>query len=160
MSGSTRRRSVATQSSTLGSPRARKEAGSSGKIRGGFSASIEKVEQFVISHPEESWECHEQMLMQCKTSPVAWLAYRVVNIVSGDLTMQPQKYDMEAWFPGMMNREIVSCSNCLDYQSRSMEIRCGQPSSRARGLHLPARAKRRARTMFTCSIRHSARARD
>ena len=39
---------------------------------------------------------------------------------------------MEAWFPGYDDfREIVSCSNCLDYQSRSMEIRCGQPLSKA-----------------------------
>ena len=114
----------------------RKEAGSSGKdTRGIFRVhQFEKVEQFVISHPEESWECHEQMLMQCKTfTQSLGLAYRVVNIVSGDLNnAAAKKYDMEAWFPGYdAYREIVSCSNCLDYQSRSMEIRCGQPSSKS-----------------------------
>ena len=37
-----------------------------------------------------------------------------------------KKYDLEAWFPGYeAYRELVSCSNCTDYQSRAMEIRCG-----------------------------------
>ena len=37
-----------------------------------------------------------------------------------------KKYDLEAWFPGQnAYRELVSCSNCTDYQSRSMETRCG-----------------------------------
>ena len=38
-----------------------------------------------------------------------------------------KKYVLECWFPGYNSyRELVSCSNCTDYQSRSMEIRCGQ----------------------------------
>jgi hypothetical protein len=37
-----------------------------------------------------------------------------------------RKYDLEAWFPGYnAYRELVSSSNCTDYQSRAMEIRCG-----------------------------------
>ena len=37
-----------------------------------------------------------------------------------------KKYDLEAWFPGYDNyRELVSCSNCTDYQSRNLEVRCG-----------------------------------
>lgn len=37
-----------------------------------------------------------------------------------------KKYDLECWFPSYdAYRELVSCSNCTDYQSRSMEIRCG-----------------------------------
>jgi seryl-tRNA synthetase len=114
----------------------RKEAGSSGKdTRGIFRVhQFEKVEQFVIAHPEESWDCHEKMLEQCKAfTQSLGLAYRVVNIVSGDLNnAAAKKYDMEAWFPGYdAYREIVSCSNCLDYQSRSMEIRCGQPAAKS-----------------------------
>jgi len=37
-----------------------------------------------------------------------------------------KKYDLEAWFPGYgAYRELVSCSNCTDYQSRHLEVRCG-----------------------------------
>lgn len=38
-----------------------------------------------------------------------------------------KKFDLEAWFPGSGKfRELVSCSNCLDYQSRRLKIRFGQ----------------------------------
>ena len=55
------------------------------------------------------------------------MPYRVVNIVSGELNdAAAKKYDLEAWFPGYNNyRELVSCSNCTDYQSRGLEIRYG-----------------------------------
>lgn len=46
------------------------------------------------------------------------LPYRVVNIVSGELNnAAAKKYDLEAWFPAAKTfRELVSCSNCTDYQ--------------------------------------------
>ena len=38
-----------------------------------------------------------------------------------------KKFDLEAWFPGSgAFRELVSCSNCTDYQSRRLAIRYGQ----------------------------------
>ena len=37
------------------------------------------------------------------------------------------KLDLEGWFPGSgAFRELVSCSNCTDYQSRRLQIRFGQ----------------------------------
>ena len=37
-----------------------------------------------------------------------------------------KKYDLEAWFPGYdAYRELVSCSNCTDFQARNLEVRCG-----------------------------------
>lgn len=50
-----------------------------------------------------------------------------MNIVSGELNNAAvKKYDLEGWFPGYNAfRELVSGSNCTDYQSRAMEIRCG-----------------------------------
>lgn len=56
------------------------------------------------------------------------LPYRVVSIVSGALNdAAAKKYDLEAWFPGYNDyRELVSCSNCTDYQSRNLEVRLGQ----------------------------------
>ena len=46
---------------------------------------------------------------------------QVVNIVSGELNnAAAKKYDLEAWFPhSKAYRELVSCSNCLDYQVQS-----------------------------------------
>ena len=52
----------------------------------------------------------------------------MVSIVSGALNdSAAKKYDLEAWFPASQKfRELVSCSNCTDYQSRNLEIRYGQ----------------------------------
>jgi len=53
------------------------------------------------------------------------LPYRVINIVSGALNdAAAKKYDLEAWFPGYGTyRELVSCSNCTDYQSRGLDVK-------------------------------------
>lgn len=63
------------------------------------------------------------------------LPYRVINIVSGELNdAAAKKYDLEAWFPGYdAFRELVSCSNCTDYQSRGLEIRLGSKKKKAEG---------------------------
>jgi seryl-tRNA synthetase len=55
------------------------------------------------------------------------ISYRVVGIVSGALNnAAAKKYDLEAWFPTYgQYKELVSCSNYTDYQSRRLEIRCG-----------------------------------
>ena len=69
------------------------------------------------------------------------LPYRVVAIVSGALNnAAAKKYDLEAWFPYQGEyKELVSCSNCTDYQSRALEIRCGmktQTDVRKKYVHL------------------------
>ncbi len=110
------------------SPCFRKEAGAHGKDTWGIFRvhQFEKVEQFCITTPEESWGVHEEMI---KISEEFYqslnLPYRVINIVSGALNdAAAKKYDLEAWFPGYdAYRELVSCSNCTDYQSRSINIR-------------------------------------
>lgn len=55
------------------------------------------------------------------------IPYRVVCIVSGELNDAAiKKYDLEGWFPGQQSyRELVSCSNCTDYQARGVGTRCG-----------------------------------
>lgn len=55
------------------------------------------------------------------------IPYRVVNICSGELNNAAAiKYDLEGWFPTLARyRELVSCSNCTDYQARAMEVRVG-----------------------------------
>lgn len=56
------------------------------------------------------------------------IPYRIVNIVSGELNnAAAKKLDLEAWFPGSAAfRELVSCSNCTDYQARRLKVRYGQ----------------------------------
>jgi len=56
-----------------------------------------------------------------------------VSIVSGALNdAAAKKYDLEAWFPVSKDfRELVSCSNCTDYQARNLEIRYGQKKARS-----------------------------
>ena len=113
------------------SPCFRKEAGAHGKDTWGIFRihQFEKVEQFIICAPEESWQHHEEMI---KVSEEFYeslgLPYRVVTIVSGSLNnAAAKKYDLEAWFPGYGTyRELVSCSNCTDYQSRGAAIRFRQ----------------------------------
>jgi len=111
----------------------RQEAGSHGRdTRGIFRVhQFEKVEQFIISSPEEneSWVLFDEMINNAEEfNKSLGIPYRVVNIVSGELNnAAAKKLDLEAWFPGSgAFRELVSCSNCLDYQSRRLKIRFGQ----------------------------------
>ena len=67
------------------------------------------------------------------------IPYHVVAIVSGALNdAAAKKYDLEGWFPASQTyRELVSCSNCTDYQSRRLEIRYGQKKVSPVYLFLP-----------------------
>jgi len=107
----------------------RKEAGSAKDVRGIFRVhQFDKIEQFCITTPEKSWEEHERMLLQSELFYQSLdLPYQVIAIVSGALNKAAsKKLDLEAWFPAQKAyRELVSCSNCTDYQSRSLGIRCG-----------------------------------
>lgn len=108
----------------------RKEAGSSGRnVWGIFRVhQFEKIEQFIYSDPEKSWEVFEDMICTAEEFYQSLgLSYRVISIVSGHLNnAASMKYDLEAWFPGLQEfRELVSCSNCTDYQARAMETRFG-----------------------------------
>eukprot|EP00250_Pteridium_aquilinum_P021276 c2507_g1_i1 orf=151-1584(+) len=114
----------------------RKEAGAHGRDTLGIFRvhQFEKVEQFCITSPlaNESWEMHEEMLKNSEDFyQQLGLPYRVVAIVSGALNdAAAKKYDLEAWFPASQAfRELVSCSNCTDYQARNLEIRYGQTTS-------------------------------
>jgi len=111
----------------------RKEAGKHGKDTLGVfrTHQFEKVEQFVLCNPEggESWAMMDSMLeASMEFYQMLEIPFRVVNIVSGELNdAAAKKYDLEAWFPGgQAFRELVSCSNCTDYQSRRLDVRYGE----------------------------------
>lgn len=108
----------------------RKEAGSSGKDTWGLFRihQFEKIEQFCITEPEKSWEMFDKMISNSEEFYQSLgISYRIVEIVGGALNnAAAKKYDLEAWFPNYGEyKELVSCSNCTDYQSRRLEIRCG-----------------------------------
>ncbi|CAF0943162.1 unnamed protein product [Adineta steineri] len=110
----------------------RQEAGSSTRdTRGIFRVhQFEKIEQFCITSPHDnkSWEMFEEMIGNAEEfNQRLGIPYRIVNIVSGELNnAASKKFDLEAWFPGSGKfRELVSCSNCLEYQSRRLRIRYG-----------------------------------
>lgn len=108
----------------------RREAGAHGKDAWGIFRvhAFDKVEQFVLTEPEKSWEEFDNMIANSEEFYKSLnLPYRIVGIVSGELNnAAAKKYDLEAWFPYQKEyKELVSCSNCTDYQSRNLEIRCG-----------------------------------
>nr|GEV73707.1 serine--tRNA ligase-like [Tanacetum cinerariifolium] len=116
----------------------RKEAGSHGRDTLGIFRlhQFEKIEQFCVTSPngDDSWDMHEEMIKNSEEFyQMLELPYQVVNVVSGELNLAAaKKYDLEAWFPASRTyRELVSCSNCTDYQSRKLEIRYGQKKSDA-----------------------------
>lgn len=111
----------------------RREAGAHGKDAWGIFRvhQFEKIEQFVITDPEKSWEQFDKMIGYSEEFYQSLgLPYRVVAIVSGALNnAAAKKYDLEAWFPFQGEyKELVSCSNCTDYQSRNLNIRFGSVS--------------------------------
>ena len=108
----------------------RKEAGSHGKDTWGIFRvhQFEKIEQFCITDPASSWDMLDHMLANSEEFYQSLqITYRVVAIVSSALNnAAAMKYDLEAWFPFQgEHKELVSCSNCTDYQSRRLEVRCG-----------------------------------
>lgn len=112
----------------------RKEAGSHGRdVWGIFRVhQFEKVEQFIYCEPQESWKEFDQIIKTSESFYQALeLPYRVQNIVSKELNdAAAAKFDLEAWFPGYNDfRELVSCSNCTDYQSRALDTRYNLQSS-------------------------------
>jgi len=112
----------------------RREAGSHGKDTLGIFRvhQFEKVEQFVFCKPENSWNIFEELISNTEELfRDLKLPYRIVNIASGELNDNAaQKYDLEAWFPSSGKyRELVSCSNCLDYQARKLKVRIGKVGS-------------------------------
>jgi len=106
----------------------RKEAGSHGKdTKGIFRVhQFNKVEQFVFSLPEESWNIHEELIKNEEEYIQALkLPYRVVNTCTGDIgIVAAKKYDLELWMPGQQKyREGGSCSNCTAYQATRLNIK-------------------------------------
>ena len=106
----------------------RTEAGAHGKDTKGIFRThhFEKVEQISITSPKDSWKEHDYLF---ETAELFWQSLRIpyhkVNICTGDIgIVAAKKYDLETWYPAQQKyRELVSTSNCTDYQARRLKIR-------------------------------------
>jgi len=122
------------------SPCYRKEAGTYGKFtRGLFRVhQFNKLEMYAFSSPEKSIDVHEKLLaIEEEIWQAIGIPYHVVNIAAGDLgAPAAKKYDIEYWSPvDNMYRELTSCSNCTDYQTRNLNIRVRRKSGEVQVLH-------------------------
>ncbi len=119
----------------------RKEAGAHGRdTKGIFRVhQFEKVEQFVFAKPEHSWDEHEMLIRNAEEFfRLLEIPYRVVLLCSSELgKVSAKTYDIEAWMPAHGRyREVVSCSNCLDFQARRLMIRYrDRPNEESRYVH-------------------------
>ncbi len=110
----------------------RREAGAAGKdTRGMFRVhQFNKVEMFVFTTPNASWDEHDRMVaLEEELLQALELPYRAVDVAAGDLgAPAARKIDLEAWFPSQGRyREVTSCSNTTDYQARRLGIRWRSP---------------------------------
>jgi seryl-tRNA synthetase len=112
----------------------RREAGSHGKDTLGIFRvhQFEKIEQYVYCKPYDSPQIHEEMIALTESIfKDLKIPYRIVNIASGELNDNASiKFDLEGWFPGADEgkgayRELVSATNCRDYQARKLNARFG-----------------------------------
>jgi seryl-tRNA synthetase len=110
------------------SPCFRREAGAAGRDTRGMIRvhQFNKVEQFSLTRPEDSWDEHELLLANTEELVTELgLPYRVVVLPAGDMsTASAKTYDVEIWFPSQDRyRETASISNTTDFQSRRLGIR-------------------------------------
>ena len=127
----------------------RKEAGSHGRdTKGIFRVhQFDKVEQFIFCKPEDSNKIHEDMVKITEDLfQKLKLPYRVISIPAQDLNDNAtKKYDIEVWFPAQkLYRELISVSNCTDYQERKLNVKFGQDRYTAHTLNGTAIATERA----------------
>lgn len=120
------------------SPCFRKEAGAGNRdLKGIFRVhQFHKVEQFIYSLPEESRGHLEELISNAaELFMELGIPFRIIKIPSGDLgACAVKKYDLEAWMPAQGRyREMVSASNCTDWQAYRLGIRLVRRRGMERG---------------------------
>ncbi len=123
----------------------RKELGAHGRDDKGIFRvhQFNKIEQVMYTKPEESYKYfHKMEGITEKLFKSLGIPFRVVAICSGDIgNKQALQYDVEAWFPGQNEkngsyREVTSCSNCLDYQSVTLNTKYLTKDGEKRYVHM------------------------
>ena len=106
----------------------RKEVGAHGINEKGLwrTHQFNKIEQFIFCKPDESNKFFFELLQNSEEILQALkLPYRVLEICSGDLSLwKHRSYDLEVYRPTTKNYgEVMSLSNCTDYQARKLGIK-------------------------------------
>ena len=122
------------------SPSYRTEVGAYGKHSKGLFRvhQFNKLEMYVFCQPETSEEWHHKLIeVEEEICQDLEIPYRLVRIAAGDLGAPAyKKYDVEYWSPAEGTyRELMSCSNCTDYQARRLSIRTRDEDGKPRFLH-------------------------
>lgn len=127
---------------TAYTPCFRREAGAGGKDLQGLIRvhQFNKVELVRMTTPETSYDELEKMVANAtRVLELLELPHRVVLLCAGDMGFAAAKtYDIEVWVPSQDRyREISSCSNCEDFQSRRGNIRfkSGSNETKPRFVH-------------------------
>lgn len=118
----------------------RKEIGSHGINEKGLwrTHQFNKVEQFIFCKPEDSIKIYDELLKNSEDILKALeLPYRVIEICSGDLAdWKYRSADVEVYRPTTKEYgEVMSLSNCTEYQARKLNIRCADKQNNKRILH-------------------------
>ena len=113
----------------------RSEAGSYGKDTKGLirQHQFDKVELVKFTIPSKSCEELENLVNDAeRILDLLELPYRKVLLCSGDTGFSSSiTYDLEVWLPSQNRyREISSCSNFKDFQSRRLNIKYKDKSSK------------------------------
>ncbi|MBQ3325817.1 serine--tRNA ligase [Candidatus Saccharibacteria bacterium] len=118
----------------------RKEAGTYGKYtRGLFRVhQFNKLEMYCFCLPEQSKDIHEKILaIEEEIWQEIGIPYHVINNAAGDLgAPAAKKYDLEYWSPvNQKYQELTSCSNCTDFQARSVNVRVRRKDGKIEFVH-------------------------
>lgn len=118
----------------------RKEVGAHGINDKGLwrTHQFNKVEQFVFCTPETSEKIYDELMENSEEILKALeLPYRIIEICTGDLAdWKYRSADFEVYRPTTKEYgEIMSLSNCTDYQARKLGIKCMDKKGEKRVLH-------------------------
>jgi seryl-tRNA synthetase len=118
----------------------RKEVGAHGINEKGLwrTHQFNKVEQFIFCKPEDSEKLYNELLKNSEEIlNKLKLPYRILEICSGDLgDWKYRSADLEVYRPTTKEYgEIVSLTNCTDYQARKLDIKCLDKKGERRVLH-------------------------
>ncbi|MEK6893214.1 MAG: serine--tRNA ligase [Nanoarchaeota archaeon] len=118
----------------------RKEVGAHGINEKGLwrTHQFNKVEQFIFSKPEDSEKIYDELLKNSEEIlQTLKLPYRVLELCAGDLAdWKFRSADLEVWRPTTnLYGELMSLSNCTDYQARKLGIKCVDKQGNKRVLH-------------------------
>ena len=118
----------------------RKEIGAHGINEKGLwrTHQFNKIEQFVFCKPEDSYKYYNELLKNSEEIVKKLkIPYHVLEICSGDLAdWKAKSADIEVYRPTLDEYgEIMSLSNCTDYQARKLNIKILRKNGEKEILH-------------------------